>query len=93
MIKYLIVHDMNEVISSVNCDILGIPEKTTFDGLRKITESLKDRGSGYVKSKEGKYIWIAPYKDSGNLILNPNEDIYEVLTEEELNNFNFDEIK
>lgn len=90
MTKYLLVHNMSGVISFGNCNILGIPEGTTFSGLHSIVKGMNDRGSGYFRTKGGKQIWIAPYTSNSNLTLNPDPEIYEILTLEEFNNYGFD---
>lgn len=92
MTNYIIVHDMGGVLNPYNCSMLGIPEGTTFGGLRNILISMKNKGSGYLKTKDGKSIWVAPFTSDNNLILNPNINIYEVLTLDEFNSFGFDVI-
>ena len=90
---YLLVHDMAGVLNYENCIYLGLEEGSTFHDLRDAAEQLDDRGSGYNRTKGGKVIWVAPYKNDGKLILNPKPEIYEVLTLLEFNNYEFDVIE
>tara|TARA_R110002096_G_scaffold217142_4_gene405186 strand:+ start:15338 stop:15628 length:291 start_codon:yes stop_codon:yes gene_type:complete len=90
---YILVHDMSGVLNSENCAYLGLPEGSTFQDLREAAEQMDDRGSGYDRFKAGKIIWVAPYKSDPNIIFNPKPEIYEVLTLEELKNYNFDIIE
>ena len=90
---YLLVHDMNGVLNSDNCIYLGLEEGSTFKDMRDAVINMGDRGSGYPRTKNGKSIWVAPYKKDPTLIFNPKPTIYEVLTLEEFNNYGFDVIE
>lgn len=81
---------MSGVLNSYNCKHLGLKEGSSFQDMRDAVSQMDDRGSGYDRKKDGKNIWVAPYKKDPKLILNPNIEVYEVLTLEELSNYKFD---
>lgn len=84
---YLLVHDMNHVLSDQNCKALGLPLGSDYNFFKMAL----GKYCGAIKTKDSKSIWVAPFWVKDDLVMTNVEGVDEILTENEVKNYGFDE--